>query len=155
MGADLERAVREAFRVSRVAFLPGVLRTELDEFPFDVTWQRPVAGRPQQSACLRPEGPVSLGASTLWDSEEAQLAVEFLRDTAPRQAAVGWYDEDLLYAVVTRRPEAWVDTPSSARELRDTVNGLTDLSRYVKRELEAFLATRTEDVKMLNNSDKW
>ncbi|MEU9915186.1 contact-dependent growth inhibition system immunity protein [Streptomyces sp. NPDC051001] len=74
------------------------------------------------------------------------LAVEFLRDTAPRQAAGGWYDEDLLCAVVTRRPEAWVDIPASARELRETVTGLTDLSRYVKREWEAFLSTRPEEM---------
>jgi hypothetical protein len=62
----------------------------------------------------------------------------------PRQAAGGWYDEDLLYAVVTRRPEAWVDTPGSARELRETAAVLTDLSRYVKPELDSFLSTPPE-----------
>lgn len=72
------------------------------------------------------------------------LAVEILRDTAPRQAAGGWYDEDLLYAVVTRRPEAWVDIPSSARELRETAAVPTDLSRYVKPELDSFLSTPPE-----------
>lgn len=51
----------------------GRLRTELDESPFDVTWQGPIAGRPKQSACLSLEGPARLGALTLWDSGEAQL----------------------------------------------------------------------------------
>ncbi|MFD5909568.1 contact-dependent growth inhibition system immunity protein [Streptomyces massasporeus] len=67
------------------------------------------------------------------------LAVEILRTTAPGQAAGGWYDDDLLYAVVTRKPEVWANDPDSARELKKAVGMLTDLSRYVKEEVDAFL----------------
>ncbi|WP_234362986.1 contact-dependent growth inhibition system immunity protein [Streptomyces formicae] len=69
------------------------------------------------------------------------LAVEILRDAAPRQAEGGWFDDDLLYAVVTGKPEIWAAAPQLARELRDTVAVLTDVSRYVRQEIETFLAT--------------
>lgn len=72
-----------------------------------------------------------------------QLAVEILRDTAPRQAAGGWYDDDLLYAVVTRRPEVWANAPGLAAELKEAVMTLADLSRYVKQEVDDFLSTLT------------
>ncbi|MES5824435.1 contact-dependent growth inhibition system immunity protein [Streptomyces sp. RG80] len=71
------------------------------------------------------------------------LAVEILRDTAPRQAAGGWYDDDLLYAVVTRRPEVWANAPGLAAELKEAVMTLADLSRYVKQEVDDFLSTLT------------
>lgn len=73
------------------------------------------------------------------------LAVKILWDTAPNQAAGGWYDDDLLYAVVTRSPEVWADAPELAHDLKETVAVLTDLSRYVKREVEEFLASLPED----------
>jgi hypothetical protein len=58
------------------------------------------------------------------------LAVEILRDTAPKQAEGGWFDDDLLYAVVTRKPEVWAAAPELADELKDTVAVLTDVSRH-------------------------
>jgi len=71
------------------------------------------------------------------------LAVEILRDTAPRQAAGGWYDEDLLYAVVTRGREAWADStdvPGWAGVLKETAAVLVDLPRSLNREVDAFLS---------------
>ncbi|WP_405991254.1 hypothetical protein [Streptomyces sp. NBC_00986] len=65
---------------------------------------------------------------------------EVLRDTAAAQAAAGWYDDDLLHSVVTRDAGAWSDFPALARELKEIVAGLKELSRYVKTEVEAFLA---------------
>ncbi|MFD8431254.1 contact-dependent growth inhibition system immunity protein [Streptomyces coelicoflavus] len=67
------------------------------------------------------------------------LAVRILRDAAPAQAAGGWYDDDLLYAVVTRRPQVWEQSPDLARELKTAVETLVDLSRYVQDEVESFL----------------
>jgi len=69
--------------------------------------------------------------------------VEILRDTAPGQAAGGWYDEDLLYAVVTRRSEAWADIPEGpgwAGVMRETAAVLVDLPRSLKREVDALLS---------------
>jgi hypothetical protein len=74
------------------------------------------------------------------------LAVEILRATAPGQAAGGWYDDDLLYAVVTRRPEVWADAPDLARTLKEAVAILTDLSRYVKDEVDGFLASLPKEI---------
>ncbi|MBC2908237.1 hypothetical protein H4N64_43470 [Streptomyces sp. PSKA01] len=67
------------------------------------------------------------------------LAVEILRDTAPRQAAGGWYDDDLLYAVVTRGSEAWAEVPDSARKFKEVVGTLVDLSRELQRKVDALL----------------
>ncbi|NBM20177.1 contact-dependent growth inhibition system immunity protein [Streptomyces sp. GC420] len=69
------------------------------------------------------------------------LAVEILRETAPGQAGGGFYDDDLLTAVVTRSRAVWDREPELALELRDVVTGLTDLSPYVKPEVDAFLAS--------------
>ncbi|MEU6907262.1 contact-dependent growth inhibition system immunity protein [Streptomyces coeruleorubidus] len=70
------------------------------------------------------------------------LAVRILRDTAPAQAAGGWYDDDLLYAVVTRRPQVWEQFPDLARELRTAVETLAGLSRHVRDEVDAFRLRR-------------
>ncbi|MFJ8055357.1 contact-dependent growth inhibition system immunity protein [Streptomyces sp. NPDC096142] len=68
------------------------------------------------------------------------LAAEHLRDNAASHAAGGWYDDDLLYATVTRSPDTWRSLPEVARDLKETVTGLRDLSRYTKAEVETFLA---------------
>ncbi|WP_405873968.1 contact-dependent growth inhibition system immunity protein [Streptomyces sp. NBC_00005] len=74
------------------------------------------------------------------------LAVEILRDTAPNQAVGGWYDDDLLYAVVTRGPQVWAEAPDLARNLKETAAMLSDLSRYVKQEVDDFLASLPEGI---------
>ncbi|WP_328873150.1 contact-dependent growth inhibition system immunity protein [Streptomyces sp. NBC_00287] len=56
------------------------------------------------------------------------LAVKILRDAAPNHVAGGLYDGDLLYAVVSVRPEVWADAPDLARKLEETVAMLDDLS---------------------------
>ncbi|MFJ5301562.1 contact-dependent growth inhibition system immunity protein [Streptomyces sp. NPDC088350] len=75
------------------------------------------------------------------------LAVEILRDTAANQADGDWYDDDLLYAVVTRGADAWGHFPALARDLKEIVAGLKNLSRYVKTEVEAFLAMPLPDIR--------
>ncbi len=71
------------------------------------------------------------------------LAVRILRDTAPSQVAGGWYDDDLLYAVVTRKTQVWEQFPELTRELKATVETLVGLSRYVREEAAAFCAAIT------------
>ncbi|MFD9564167.1 contact-dependent growth inhibition system immunity protein [Streptomyces sp. NPDC059994] len=68
-------------------------------------------------------------------------ALEVLRDTAPNQAAGGFFDDDLLSAVLTRKPSLWQAMPESARELREILGMLTGLSPYVQPEADAFLAS--------------
>ncbi|MEV7324291.1 contact-dependent growth inhibition system immunity protein [Streptomyces sp. NPDC093970] len=71
------------------------------------------------------------------------LAVEILRDKA---AAGGFIDGDLLYAVVTRSPAVWADRPELARELKTAVGMMTELSSYVKPDVDSFLAALPEGV---------
>ncbi|MFJ4951285.1 contact-dependent growth inhibition system immunity protein [Streptomyces sp. NPDC088760] len=66
------------------------------------------------------------------------VALEFLRDTAPQEAAAGWYDDDLLSAVLTRREPVWRNAPELARHLDGTLRMLTDLSPYIQREVDDF-----------------
>ncbi|MDQ0763460.1 contact-dependent growth inhibition system immunity protein [Streptomyces canus] len=72
------------------------------------------------------------------------LAVEILRDGVLKQPAGGFIDGDLLYSVVTRSSEVWTAHPDLARELKDAVTLLIDLSTYEKCEVEAFLASLPE-----------
>ncbi|MER7566221.1 contact-dependent growth inhibition system immunity protein [Streptomyces sp. NPDC097941] len=75
------------------------------------------------------------------------LAVEILRDEALKQPAGGFVDGDLLYSVVTRSSQVWTAHPDLARELKDAVTLLTDLSTCEKREVEAFLVSLPEKLK--------
>ncbi|MFD9485765.1 contact-dependent growth inhibition system immunity protein [Streptomyces sp. NPDC059991] len=68
-------------------------------------------------------------------------ALEVLRDTAPNQAAGGFFDDDLLSAVLTRKPSLWQAMPESAREPREILGMLTGRSPYVQPEADAFLAS--------------
>ncbi|WP_230396229.1 contact-dependent growth inhibition system immunity protein [Streptomyces blattellae] len=74
------------------------------------------------------------------------LGVEILREEAIGQAAGGFLDGDLLYAVVTRSPDVWTADPELGRQLKTTVSMLTELSRYLKQEVETFLASLPEDI---------
>lgn len=66
--------------------------------------------------------------------------VEIVREAA-KQPTGGFLDGDLLYALVTRSPEVWTANPEPALELKTAVSMLPELSRYVKQEVEAFLAS--------------
>ncbi|WP_061443027.1 contact-dependent growth inhibition system immunity protein [Streptomyces sp. CCM_MD2014] len=90
---------------------------------------------------LRPEDLARLITQDVGLTWLLPLAVRHLRDTAPRQAAGGWYDDDLLYAVVTRGPQVWAKSPELAHELRTAVAMLVDLSRHLRDEVESFLTS--------------
>jgi hypothetical protein len=68
------------------------------------------------------------------------LGVEIVREAA-KQPTGGFLDGDLLYALVTRSPEVWTANPEPALALKTAVSMLPELSRYVKQEVEAFLAS--------------
>lgn len=67
------------------------------------------------------------------------LALEILRETAPAGAAGGFYDDDLLSAVLTRSPETWAAAPEMACEVKEILATLQDLSPYIQPEAEEFL----------------
>lgn len=71
------------------------------------------------------------------------LALESLRDAAPRQAETGFYDDELLSAVLTRAPATWSRYPALAGEVDEILRLLTDLSPYVARDVERFRAARS------------
>ncbi|MGA5551596.1 contact-dependent growth inhibition system immunity protein [Streptomyces pseudogriseolus] len=94
---------------------------------------------------LRPEEQARLITQDVGLPWLLPLAVRILRDTAPSQIAGGWYDDDLLYAVVTRKAQVWERFPELARELKATVETLVGLSRYVRGDVAAFCAAVPEE----------
>lgn len=72
------------------------------------------------------------------------VAVEILRETAPEQAVGGFYDDDLLLAVLVQSQETWQKEPELAQEIRDTIGILTDLGEWVEPDAKRFLAMFTE-----------
>ncbi|MFI9826990.1 hypothetical protein ACIHIX_04835 [Streptomyces sp. NPDC051913] len=50
------------------------LRAELDERRFEVIREGPIAGRPEQSACLSLDGPDRMGALIVRDTGEERSA---------------------------------------------------------------------------------
>ena len=66
------------------------------------------------------------------------LALDRLRESAPQEADSVWLDDDLLTAVVTRRPEVWRDRPELARHLDETIGMLPELSPYLRPDVDAF-----------------
>ena len=61
-------------------------------------------------------------------------------------AANGFYDGDLLYAVVTCSPEVWRESPELARALASVVTTLPYVSDYVKSDVERFLSLVPEEM---------
>ena len=49
-------------------------------------------------------------------------ALELLLETAPHESQGGWYDEDLLYAVLSVRSDFWHSHPELADLLKETVS---------------------------------
>ncbi|MFF4038716.1 contact-dependent growth inhibition system immunity protein [Streptomyces sp. NPDC001816] len=72
------------------------------------------------------------------------VALDFLRETAPQEAETGWYDDDLLSAVLTRKESVWRDAPQLARHLDETVRLLVDLSPYIQQEVEHYRASLSD-----------
>ncbi|MCZ0209097.1 contact-dependent growth inhibition system immunity protein [Streptomyces sp. UMAF16] len=72
------------------------------------------------------------------------VALDHLRETAPQEAATGWYDDDLLSAVVTRAESVRREQPRLARHLDETVRMLTDLSSSIRHEVEGFRAALSD-----------
>ncbi|MER5478982.1 contact-dependent growth inhibition system immunity protein [Streptomyces sp. NPDC002734] len=65
-------------------------------------------------------------------------ALDHLRATAPREAGRFWLDDDLLFAVVTRRGEVWRDHPEWVRHLDDILRLLPELSPSLRPDVNAF-----------------
>lgn len=68
------------------------------------------------------------------------LALEILREEAPAQAAGGFYDDDLLTAVLTSDPEVWRTSPEKAQEMCEILDILRDLGPYIEPDAQRFLA---------------
>ncbi|GGY15736.1 hypothetical protein GCM10010358_79520 [Streptomyces minutiscleroticus] len=73
------------------------------------------------------------------------VALDYLRDTAPDEAVTGWYDDDLLTAVLMRKEQTWRSWPELARHLNETVKMLTDLPSGMQRHVEEF-RTKASDL---------
>ncbi|MCX4692678.1 contact-dependent growth inhibition system immunity protein [Streptomyces sp. NBC_01408] len=67
------------------------------------------------------------------------LALEILRDTTPEQSTGGFYDDDLLSAVLTRKAVVWAAHRDLVGEMREILDLLTDLSPCIERDVEKFL----------------
>ncbi|MFE1862182.1 contact-dependent growth inhibition system immunity protein [Streptomyces anandii] len=72
------------------------------------------------------------------------VALDILRKTAPDEAVTGWYDDDLLSAVLTRKESVWRSAPELATHLDETVTMLTDLSPYIQREVDDFRSSLSD-----------
>lgn len=70
------------------------------------------------------------------------LALEILEETAPRLAEGGFYDDDLLSAVIRRDSATWSDFPEIAQQVEELLPKLTDLSSDLQRAAKRFLNSR-------------
>ncbi|SFY17705.1 contact-dependent growth inhibition system immunity protein [Streptomyces atratus] len=72
------------------------------------------------------------------------MAVEILRNTAHAEEIGGFYDDDLLSAVLTRSRETWLTMPDLAQEVKDVLAILKDVSLYIEPEIEQFMSVFPE-----------
>ncbi|WP_107409173.1 contact-dependent growth inhibition system immunity protein [Streptomyces misionensis] len=72
------------------------------------------------------------------------VALDLFRATAPQEAETGWFDDDLLSAVLTRNADTWRSAPRLARHLNETVGMLTDLSPHLREEVRAFRSASSD-----------
>lgn len=69
-----------------------------------------------------------------------QCALGILKNEASEQEAGGFFEDDLLTAVLTRPSVTWLEFPELAGQVESVLGMLTDLSPYVRREVDRFRA---------------
>ncbi|MFJ8400268.1 contact-dependent growth inhibition system immunity protein [Streptomyces microflavus] len=71
------------------------------------------------------------------------IALNILRETVADQRLTGFYDDDLLTAVLTRKSNVWRSYPQLAADLKEITPLLEDTSPYIHANIQEFL-TETE-----------
>ncbi|MFJ8842146.1 contact-dependent growth inhibition system immunity protein [Streptomyces cyaneofuscatus] len=67
------------------------------------------------------------------------VAVNILRETVADQRLTGFYDDDLLTAVLTRKSNVWRSHPQLAADLKEIIPLLEDTSPYIQENIQKFL----------------
>ncbi|MEU5325028.1 contact-dependent growth inhibition system immunity protein [Streptomyces parvus] len=67
------------------------------------------------------------------------VALEHLRETATDQPTGGFYDDDLLTAVLTRQSPVWQPNPQWATDLKEIISLLEDISPNIRENVQRFL----------------
>jgi hypothetical protein len=70
------------------------------------------------------------------------VALEVLEGTVPRLAEGGFYDDDLLSAVVRREPATWEEFPEIAQRVEELLPRLTELDPDLQRIADGFRGAR-------------
>ncbi|MET9768637.1 contact-dependent growth inhibition system immunity protein [Streptomyces sp. NPDC006415] len=65
-------------------------------------------------------------------------ALDILRETATDQPLGGFYDDDLLTAVLTRRAPVWHSNPQCAADLKEIISLLEDISPNIRENVQSF-----------------
>jgi hypothetical protein len=73
------------------------------------------------------------------------VALEILKETAPEEAAGGFYDDDLLGAVLTRGENFWRQCPDLVEEVRQLLPRLTNLGEWVEADAKRFLMMLSQE----------
>ncbi|MEU0037914.1 contact-dependent growth inhibition system immunity protein [Streptomyces sp. NPDC006333] len=70
------------------------------------------------------------------------VGVEVLRSEDAEGAVGGWFDDDLLTAVLTRNATTWAEVPELAQDIKDVLDMLGDeLSPYLRDDADRFRAS--------------
>ncbi|MFD8419705.1 contact-dependent growth inhibition system immunity protein [Streptomyces sp. NPDC059466] len=70
------------------------------------------------------------------------VGVEVLRSEAAEGAAGGWFDDDLLTAVLTRNATTWAEVPELAQDIKRVLDTLGDeLSPCLRDDADGFRAS--------------
>ncbi|MGW9303768.1 contact-dependent growth inhibition system immunity protein [Streptomyces cyaneofuscatus] len=67
------------------------------------------------------------------------IAVKILRETVEDQRLTGFYDDDLLTAVLTRKSNVWRSHPHLVADLKEIIPLLEDISPYIQADIQGFL----------------
>ncbi|MEU4955179.1 contact-dependent growth inhibition system immunity protein [Streptomyces lavendulae] len=66
------------------------------------------------------------------------LALKVLRDTVDDHNRGGFYDDDLLSAVLGRKPDTWKEFPEPAQEANEIIDLLSNLTPDMARQVKRF-----------------
>ncbi|MGW7224712.1 contact-dependent growth inhibition system immunity protein [Streptomyces cyaneofuscatus] len=67
------------------------------------------------------------------------IAVKILRETVDDQRLTGFYDDDLLTAVLTRKSNVWRSHPHLVADLKEIIPLLEAISPYIQTDIQGFL----------------
>ncbi|MEU6484785.1 contact-dependent growth inhibition system immunity protein [Streptomyces sp. NPDC046887] len=112
-------------------------------------WTEPTSPESGLVSAIHRLRKVPIGELTAWDMTRligqneglewlVPAALQILSDGIPEQVKGGWYEDDLLFALLTRSEDFWDENPSWEAGLKTIISQLADLTPAIQGTIRSF-----------------